>query len=174
VLRGAGYGDLLDRLDLLVDAQEGEVSVLTGAYVRVYGDFPIYDIGCMARLTAGGELEGYYFADKAGDAAWGGSLRAFVTGEILCVVTARGDLTLAIGTPGRGQKPYYFRGQFWVAGGIGLCSPQTWVKWDDVHQPPGRWWGEPWYCQICGAHIATDYNYNQADGWHTVFTGECK
>ena len=168
VLRAMGFADLLDRLE-----ETGAGELLIGGYVRVYGDFPIYESGCMARLTAGGEVAGYYFAAIDGnEAAWGGQLRGFVTGRLLCVVSARGDLTLAIFSPGNddGTKPYAFQGDFWIAGGLGLCDPNNWRCWDD------RWWGEGrltcWV--LCGAQISTDYNVRAADAWSFDFQGECR
>jgi len=159
VLREMGFGDLLDRL-----SDTGEPGdLLIGAYVRVYGDFPIYKSGCMYQLTAGGEVSAWFFAARAGDdIAWGGRLRAYITGKILCVVSARGDLTLEIASGGHpsGTKSYYFDGQFWVAGGVGWCEPgKKWDKWEN------RWWKDSW-CWCCGAMIDADYNLTKPDAWH--------
>jgi len=118
VLREMGFGDLLDRLG---DAGGGDL--LVGGYMRVYGDFPIYNVGCLFRVNVGGEVAAWYFAAMHGDDnAWGGRLRGYVFGKFLCVVSARGDLTLEIFHPGHpdGTKSYAFRGQFWVAGGLDL------------------------------------------------------
>jgi hypothetical protein len=166
VLREMGFADLLDRL-----SDTGEPGdLLIGGYVRAYGDFPIYASGCMYRLTAGGEVAAWYFAARRGrDTAWGGRLHGYVRGKLLCVVSARGDLTLEIYHPGHisGTKSYAFEGEFWVAGGIGWCSPSSWKSWEK------RWWGDKW-CWCCGAMISADYNKTVPDDWKWDTDAECE
>ncbi len=166
VLREMGFADLLDRL-----SDTGESGgLLVGGYVRAYGDFPIYDYGCVFQVTAGGEIAAWYFAALHGDDdAWGGRLRGYVYGKLLCVVSARGDLTLEIFHPGHisGTASYAFRGQFWVAGGIGWCSPGSWKSWES------RWWGDSW-CWCCGAIVWADYNYTAPDDWKWDYDADCE
>ncbi len=166
VLRNMGFEDLLDRL-----GDTGEPGgLLVGAYLRAYGDFPIYDVGCLFRVTVGGEIAGWYFADKEGlDSAWGGRLRGYVYGKLLCVVSARGDLTLEISHPGhaQGKDDFVFRGQFWVAGGIGACDPGSWKSWES------RWWKDKW-CWACGAMVKANYNLTSPDDWKWDYDADCE
>jgi hypothetical protein len=163
VLREMGFADLLETL-----GATGETGTLSGGYVRVYGDFPIYESGCMLRVNVGGEIAVWYFAAFGGEsAAYGGRLRGYVYGKVLCVVSARGDLTLELSRPGHSDKGYKFVGQFWVAGGIGFCEPETWKSWES------RWWGDGW-CWTCGAMVSVDYNDTTADTWHWDYDAECE
>lgn len=165
VLREMGFADLLDRL-----GDTGGGDVLVGGYLRVYGDFSIYNVGCLFRVNVGGEVAAWYFAALHGnDNAWGGRLRGYVFGKLLCVVSARGDLTLEIFHPGHpeGDDSFAFRGQFWVAGGIGFCEPDKWKSWET------RWWKDKW-CWTCGAIIWADYNYTKPDAWKWDYDGDCE
>ncbi len=134
---------------------------LDGAYVRVYGTFPIYDYGCLFKVKAGGEIAAWYFARDTGCSAYGGRFRAHVTGRLLCVVSGRGDLTIQIYRkllPGGCADSASFKGQFWVAGGIGFCDPDTWTSW------ASRWWGDSW-CWTAGAVVSADYNETTPGDW---------
>jgi len=160
VLQNMGFGDLLDNL-----GATGETGALAGGYVRVYGDVPIYNYSCLFRISVGGEVAVWYFAQVSGDcSAYGGRLRGYVYGKILCVVSARGDLTLEIYRklgpgPGECASEPSMRGQFWVAGGIGFCDPGSWRSWES------RWWGDSW-CWTCGAMVEADYNDTVPGDWH--------
>jgi hypothetical protein len=160
VLRNMGFDDLLDNL-----GATGETGALAGGYVRVYADVPIYNYSCLFRVSVGGEVAVWYFAQVGGDcSAYGGRLRGYVYGKILCVVSARGDLTLEIyrklgPSPGECAPEPSMYGQFWVAGGIGFCSPESWHSWES------RWWGDSW-CWTCGAMVEANYNdTNPGDWW---------
>ena len=164
VLREMGFAELLDTLNTV------SPDVLIGGYVRVYGDFPVYNTGCMYNLTASGEAAAWYFAQRRGDdQAWGGRIRGYVHGKVLCVVSARGDLTLEIrnSTYTTSTHDYAFIGQFWVAGGIGWCSPGSWKKWES------KWWGDKW-CYCCGAMIQCDYNVTKVDDWKWTTDAACE
>lgn len=158
VLRNMGFGDLLDTLTMTGVPQD---TILVGGYLRFYGDVPIYNYSCLFRVTVGGKIAVWYFADTnpehSGNDAWGGQLGGYVTGQILCVVSARGDLTLTLY-----QRPdrenISMAGQFWVAGGIGWCDPGSWDTWDN------RWWGDSW-CWTCGAMVEANYNVDKVDDW---------
>jgi hypothetical protein len=157
-----GFADLLDTL-----GATGKTGTLSGGYVRVYGDFPIFEKGCMLRVNVGGEIAVWYFAEEEVEsAAYGGRLRGYVYGKVLCVVSARGDLTLELSRPGHSDG-YKFVGQFWVAGGIGFCDPGSWKSWES------RWWGDGW-CWTCGAMVSVDYNDTTAYTWHWDYDAECE
>ncbi len=157
VLRNIGFSDLLDNMHII----SGTPSSLAGAYMRVYGDVPIYESGCMYRLHAGGELAIWYFADLQDESAsWGGQLSGYVYGKLLCVVSARGDLTLRLWQR-QDRDGLSYRGEFWVAGGIGWCEPEDWDTWEN------RWWDDSW-CWTCGALIRADYNDTTPNEWEWI------
>ncbi len=158
VLRSLGYGDLLDNL-----GETGAAGTLTGAYLRVYGDFPLIDQGCTLKANVGARIALWYFATEVGDAAYGGEIAGYAYGEVLCVVDARGDLSLSIYHAG---GSYYLVGEFWIAGGIGWCEPETWTSWDE------RWWDDDW-CRTCGAIFHVDYN-SAAGDWSWDWDAECE
>jgi len=170
VLREMGFADLLDTL-----GATGASGTLSGGYVRVYGDFPIFEKGCMLRVNVGGEIAVWYFAtppdhpvvDEEKEAAYGGRLRGYVYGKLLCVVSARGDLTLELYRR-IGQEEYTFEGQFWVAGGTGFCDPGSWKSWES------RWWGDSW-CWTCGAMVEVIYNGpDKPSEWDWDYDAECE
>ena len=74
------------------------------------------------------EVTAWYFSQVEGDySAYGGRLRGYVYGKILCIISARGDLTLEVyrklgPAPGECASTPHMHGQFWVAGGIGFCE----------------------------------------------------
>ncbi|MBN1246106.1 MAG: hypothetical protein JXC32_00520 [Anaerolineae bacterium] len=39
-----------------------------------------------------------------------------------------------------------FGGDFWIATGVGWCSPSSWHTW------PTRWWDDDW-CYTFGAYV---------------------
>ena len=157
VLRNIGFTDLLDNMGVI----SGSPTSLAGGYLRAYGDVPIYESGCMYRLHAGGEIAIWYFANlspgQPQNAAWGGRLTGYVYGKLLCVVAARGDLTFQLWQRDD-RDGFSYRGQFWVAGGIGSCEPKDWDTWEN------RWWGDSW-CWTCGALIQADYNDTVPGEW---------
>ncbi len=150
VLREAGFASLLDSIGANKGPSAGPPSAFAGIYVAVYGDFPVYDNGCTLKVSAGIELRGWYFAPVDGGLPiWGGFLRGSVTGTALCLVHAKGELTLVI----EGVRPNAkatggqqcgkteenctaFTGQLWVAIGLFSCEPETWRGWDK------RWWND--------------------------------
>jgi hypothetical protein len=164
VLREMGFDDLLTRLE----DTSGE-NLLVGGYLRVYGDFVLYDAGCSFNIRVGGEVEAWYFADDHGDDTWGGRIRGYVFGDLMCVISGRGDLAMEIFRPDdpKGTKPYAFRGEFWIAGGVGSCDPEDWDSWES------RWWGDSW-CYTCGAIAQVDYNQTVADDWEWDYEDECE
>ncbi|NOZ71366.1 MAG: hypothetical protein GXP38_05540, partial [Chloroflexi bacterium] len=158
VLQNMGFSELLETLGMTGVPQH---TTLIGGYLRFYGDVPIYNYGCLFNVHVGGKLALWYFADTnpehSGADAWGGQLGGYVTGQLLCVVSARGDLTLTLY-----QRPdrdnISMTGQFWVAGGIGFCDPGSWDTWDN------RWWDDSW-CWTCGAMVEANYNVDVPGDW---------
>jgi hypothetical protein len=150
VLTNHGFADLVERVPL--------EDALTGVYVRALGTIPIINDGCMLSLYVGGEVEIWYFTGE--EDVYGGSIRGFAYGDALCVISARGDVTLSFyktETP-NGQPAHVFEGDAWVCGGIGFdCDPGTWgPNWS------GRWWGDSW-CWQAGA--AADVIWQSWNGW---------
>ena len=60
--------------------------------------------------------------------AFGGKVRGWITGEALCFVSVRGDMTLFGGLVNNRFKT---QGNFWLGGGIGFCDPGS---WDERHE----------------------------------------
>ena len=150
VLTNHGFADLVDRVPL--------EDALTGVYVRALGTIPIVNDGCMLSLYAGGEVEIWYFTGEPED-VYGGSIRGFAYGRALCVISARGDVTLSFNKTIHNDQPaQVFQGDAWVCGGIGFdCDPGTWgPTWS------GRWWGDSW-CWQAGA--AAEVIWQSWDGW---------
>ncbi len=167
VLRNTGFKSVLEDIGATGASQGNgldDQGRLVGAYIRVYGEVPIYDYGCMFRVTAGGEIAAWYFAEvegaNAGCSRYGGRLRGYIHGKLLCVVSARGDLTLEIyrvpPAHGGGCGEASMRGQFWAAGGLGFCEPETWTSWES------KWWGDGW-CWTAGAMVEAEYDGNTGD-----------
>lgn len=128
-----------------------------GVYISVGVQIPIYQDGCMREVIANGELRGWYFeriSAPPAPASWGGYLTAGVSGEAACLVSARGQLTLTIYSPGDGKL--HFDGNAWLAGGVGDCEPNTWNNWNN------RWWGDSW-CAQAGAYVQV--TYVEGGGW---------
>ncbi len=165
VLREIGFSDLLNSISKDTGGSAGPPQrPFGGVYAQVYGDFPVYDNGCLVKVSAGIELRGWYFAPLDGGLpVWGGFLRGSVTGTAICLVHAKGELTLVV----EGVRPNAqsigkqvcaktdenctaFTGQLWVAIGLFACEPQTWRGWDK------RWWNDDG-CWQAGAFIQLAY-----------------
>ncbi len=164
VLREAGFASLLDKIGLDKGGSAGPPAIFAGVYAAVYGDFPVYNNGCALKVSAGVELRGWYFAPLDGGLpVWGGFLRGSVSGTALCLIHAKGELTLVIegvrpngkATAGQvcgktGENCTAFTGQLWVAIGIFACEPETWRGWDQ------RWWNDGG-CWQAGAFVQLAY-----------------
>jgi len=165
VLRAMGFADLLDNVGIT-----GEGS-FAGGYIRVYGAAPLYNIGCLFRVSVGGEVAAWYFAPITEQLAYdryGGRLRGYIYGTALCIVSARGDVTLELVKPGLADPTTYsFLGQLWVAGGVGFCEPNEWDAWDN------RWWNDNW-CYTCGALVDVNYNNDKVNDWSWEYDAECE
>ena len=135
--------------------------------MRVYGDFPLYDYGCLFRVKVGGDISVWYFAELgSSDKAYGGRMRGYIYGKLLCLVSGRGDLTLELSSPGE-SGDYKYIGTFWAAGGIGFCDPEDWKSWES------RWWGDSW-CWTCGALVHADYDHEKPGAWNWNYDGDCE
>lgn len=155
--------------DIGATGMSGGDSIFTGAYMRVYGSKLVYNKGCVFRIGVGGEVAAWYFdgADNS-SAYWGGRLRGYIYGTALCLLSARGDVSLQISNPGlNDQETYTFQGTGWVACGIGFCEPETWDDWSK------RWWDDGW-CYQCGAALFLDYNKTESKAWHVDYMAECE
>jgi hypothetical protein len=149
ILREAGFGEIMDTL--------GDEGSYAGIYVYVFGDFPIAGDTCLLKANAGGEVRFWYFWS---DDAWGGTMTGFVHATAGCVISARGQLELGYARMDNGSTMYnrtcessacdIYGGSFWIATGVGWCSPGTWHRWRD------RWWGDSW-CYTFGAYVDLSY-----------------
>jgi hypothetical protein len=172
VLRMAGFGDLLDSLS---DGETPSQKVLAGFYLAFHGEFPLVEGSCLLEAEAGGELRLWFFWNfKDSRAEYGGQLSGEVHATVACLISARGNLSLAFAEIGDGatapvppgESPgswpltrvchnpggtcTYFGGSFWIAVGVGWCEPGSWRSWG------GRWWGDSW-CYTFGAWAALTY-----------------
>lgn len=166
VLQGTGFKSILDDINATgatkANGALDKKGRLAGGYGRFYGELPIYEKGCYFRISAGGEVAVWYFAATGYTGSncdrYGGRLRGYIHGKLLCVVSGRGDLTLEMyrkPVGGSCGEPS-MRGQFWAAGGIGFCDPGSWKSWES------RWWGDSW-CWTAGAVIDAEYDGNAND-----------
>ena len=153
VLKNNGFEQLVEKISL-------DNGGMTGVYARALGEIPIINGGCWLRLSVGGEVEVWYFTGS--ESAYGGSLRGYAHGKALCVISARGDVTLTMyKNVVDGQDALKFEGEGWICGGIGWCSPGSWgPTWE------GRWWGDSW-CWQAGAvaEIIWQSQAYQDSGW---------
>jgi len=180
VLREAGFASLLDKISLDNGKAKGPPKGQTfgGVYLAVYGDFPLYQIGCLVDVRAGAELRGWYFVPvRGGLPVWGGLLRGSITGTGICLIHAKGELTLVI----EGVRPNAkaaggqvcgkadenctaFTGDFWLAIGLFFCEPETWRGWNN------RWWDDGW-CWQAGGLVRLTYIDQPRSGnpWNAKF-----
>ena len=161
---GLGLGDLLAKF---VEQPDRPVQPLyTGAYLAVSGDFPIIESGCLLNIDIGGELRAWYFAGETD--VYGGFLKGSASGEVGCVMSVRGSLSVSVerlaaggvsdgkrrcpddDDPNKVLSCTAFSGDFWFAVGTGWCERRTWRSWET------RWWGDSW-CYTFGAQITLNY-----------------
>lgn len=80
---------------LMVDPQAGsllgDLASFTGGYVYGEGWAPIVDFGCAFRVSAGVGAGLFYFAEGP---TYGGRMKLAASGEALCAVSIRGDISL--------------------------------------------------------------------------------
>lgn len=143
------FQDAFEKFDEVPGSSE---QVLTGFYVRVYAEMPLFDFGCVFRISVGADFSVWYWSPSEGAPAYGGRMRGYVNGKVLCIFSAHGDMTIEYAAEG-GQET--LRGEAWAAGGFGFCDPGDWDSWDD------RWWGDGW-CWTGGLHAEVWYDGD----WH--------
>lgn len=151
------FPDVMSKIgEVLTNMSAPPDATLTGFYVRVYGDIPMYDTGsCLLTLSAGAEIAVWYWIDSNDHDNYGGRLRGYVYGTLLCFVSARGDISLEYRVaydPARQTDVEHFTGTLWVAGGVGWCDPGSWNPWDG-HK---WWWNDSW-CEQAVALIDLEY-----------------
>ncbi|MDE0823054.1 MAG: hypothetical protein OSB07_03655 [Dehalococcoidia bacterium] len=157
-------GDLLDKFSAQPDREFQPL--YTGAYLAVSGNCPIIEYGCALVVDIGGELRVWYFSGETD--VFGGFLSGSASGEVACIMSVRGKLSVEVerlpegGTstgerdcPGDGNNDNIrsctaFSGEFWFAVGSGWCERKTWKSWES------RWWGDSW-CYTYGAQIELNY-----------------
>lgn len=116
----------------MVDPDVGEFLVgrtrLTGVYARAGASFPILGgPGCFPfNLTGGGDAGFWLFAEGP---TFGARMRVYAHGELLCLVSARADVTMLGGLEG---DVWRLAGHGFAAGGIGDCEPGSWDSRRDV------------------------------------------
>jgi len=91
----------------------------TGVYVFGAGTFPIYSFNCLLSVNVGAEVSAF-----AGTHL-GGRIGGSVSGEALCLVSAKGEASLAYAQSGD-EKLY--QGHLGLSAKIGLCP--LCAKWD--------------------------------------------
>jgi len=65
-----------------------------GAYLAVSGDFSIIESGCALEVDIGGELRVWYFTGETD--VFGGSLSGSASGEVACIMSVRGKLSVEV------------------------------------------------------------------------------
>ena len=186
VLREAGFDTLLKKVGLNKGQSAGPPAgkVFGGVFFYLYGDVPIYNSGCLLKASAGGELQGWYFAPvEGGLPIWGGFLRGNVTGTALCLIHAKGELTLSIenvqpnakATGGQQcgkteEECTAFTGQLWVAIGLFACEPETWRGWDK------RWWNDEgcWQAGVLAQLAYIDQPPSGQEQWVADFKADAE
>lgn len=130
-----------------------QLGAMAGFYVRAYaGGIPIIGNGCTLSLQGDAELAFWYWQTQQGENI-GGRLKPAVYGEVLCLVKARGALSLEYQSV-NGQD--HFIGEGYLAGGVGFCEPESWGDWGE------RWWGDS-ACYQAGAGL--NATYHSGAGW---------
>ena len=132
------------------------VTEMRGVFLSVSGNFPIINFGCLFRIGVSAEVAMWYFVDGP---TFGGKIVAGAYGELACIVSVKGQLTL-IG--GKDPSGYFFKGGAWVGGGIGFCEPEDWHSPEDVL--------DDGWCASCVAIFDLVY---KNDDWNADYNVEC-
>jgi hypothetical protein len=115
----------LNNMDPAVAQFLSGVTRLEGVYARMGFRYAIIDIPpCLVTIGAGVDVGGWFLSQS-----FGGKVRGYVFGDAVCLLTVHGDLSLF------GQvtnSVFKFKGNFWVAGGIGFCDEEDWDTPSDV------------------------------------------
>jgi hypothetical protein len=97
----------------------GEDSDFTGVYVYGAGTFPIYSFNCLLKVNVGAEVSVFVGSN------WGGRIGGSVSGEALCLVSAKGEASLAYLEDDDGR---YYGGNLTLNAKIGPCP--LCAKWE--------------------------------------------
>ncbi len=183
VIRFAGFGDALDRLQ--AESPNGDPGVFLGLYLGVYGDIPVYS-DSFIQANASGDVRFWYFrsnidfdGDGENDAVYGGELNASIYATVIQVVSGRGNLGLAIESifPGGTSRVPATAGSFnQIARDCPTdaaanpnnenCTAFTGVFWiaagigacepETWTSWTSRWWDDSW-CANAGAIVGLGY-----------------
>lgn len=153
-------GDVLARIDekagSFIFGDDAEITGLNleGVYVRGAAEIPIYNNGCALTIGIGADMGAWYFSGDPG--TYGGLLGGSAYGELGCLASAKGAMTLI------GQKSgadYSFAGSGWAAAGVGYCSPGKWKSARDARKDDWCLTGEATY----GATYIGDWKIDGPD-----------
>ncbi len=164
-LAAFGFGDLLGKFG---NADPTAPNIRDGWYVNVYGTFPILELGVL-EVSAAAEVALWDFSSSRGEST-GGTLIGSAHAKLAYVLSGKGALALTMEEVARGDQIntgwggaldqvcpddqadgcFAFTGEFWIASGVGWCSPRTWRHWNR------RWWRDSWCYQV-GAVVGMSY-----------------
>lgn len=91
---------------------------LRGVVVYAAGAFPVYDFGCVLNVTAKAGMELFFFDNAAGTVI-GSTISGGVSGELLCLLSASGDISLSAATAFGGDV--LFSGSACLQAKAGIC-----------------------------------------------------
>ncbi len=129
----AGQG-VLQRLDPEVGRFIGDISPLTGIYVRGSADVPVWNNGCTFTIGLGAEVGAWYFTEPDPMGTVGALVGGSAYGRLGCLAALKGKITCMGQLSGR---TYSFAGSGWAGAGTGDCSPGSWQSVSDVRHD--RW-----------------------------------
>ncbi len=143
--------NVLERLDPQVFEFTKLEGPLTGVYARGAMEMPVWSNGCTMTLGVGADMGVWYFSEP-GSGTYGGLLGGSAYGELGCLASLKGALTMI------GQKSgadYLFHGEAWGAAGVGWCSVSKWKSIRDARKDD--------YCLTGDASITVDYVQGELD-----------
>ncbi|MCB2155320.1 hypothetical protein KQI84_10565 [bacterium] len=148
--------ELLTTLDPEVEGAFKEDEI-TGIYSFAEAVIPVWDNGCFLRLSANVGAGFWFLLDGP---SFGGKLTAGVVGKAICLVSAKGKMTL-IG--GKEDGGYFLKGIAWLGGGLGFCEPEAWFEPKDVLND--KW------CASCVMYA--DVLYRTLNFWSFNLDADC-
>ncbi len=141
--------DVIKRLDPDYQDYVGkDLQKFCGFYTRASVRVPIYNYSCFFRIGVGADFGIWYFANSP--PVYGGLLGGAVDGSLVCLLHAKGALTLGGSKTG---DQFIFSGSGWAACGIGFCDPGGWYSINDSRN-------DSW-CATFDASFKAQYT----DGW---------
>lgn len=129
---------------------KGSGNVYEGLYLSAHADVPLkritgVELGCVLALNLGARVGLWYFQHPSKTPpplTFGIRVGGYAYGTVVCVIDARGEITVTFtfdGTIPAGAKPsgtLTVKGEVWVAAGVGDCDSATWKGWEN------RWWND--------------------------------